>query len=236
MVPRRRRFVLGAVAAQGLWWARSARAAAPATLLGQPAQATDGETLRYEVLHALTARYAKAKGIAATAAEIDAYLDQMRRTLQRDRERALQQRDALTQRLAAAQLGDAERQALTRDLADATATAQTLDTLLRSADDPAERAARREVAAAFIRQWKIHRALYRQYGGRVVYQQGGPEPLDAVRRFLEAHQARGDFTIADPALAAAFWRYYRDESIHSFYPRGSREEAQAVAAPPWRAR
>jgi hypothetical protein len=235
MVPRRRRFVLGTVAAQGLWWARSARAAAPATLLGQPAQATDGETLRYEVLRALMARYAKAKGITATSAEIDAYLDQMRRTLQRDRERALQQRDALTQRLAAAQPGDAERQALTRELADATNTAQTLDSMLRGLDDPADRAARREVAAAFIVQWKIHRALYRQYGGRIGYQQGGPEPLDAVRRFLEAHQARGDFAIADPALAAAFWRYYRDDSIHSFYPRGSREEAQAFATPPWQA-
>ena len=91
----------------------------------------------------------------------------------------------------------------------------------------------RVLAAAVIRQWKIHRALYRQYGGRIVYQQGGPEPLDALRRFLEGHEARGDFHIEDPTLRAAFWRYYRDDTIHSFDPRGSREEALAFTAPPW---
>jgi hypothetical protein len=103
-------------------------------------------------------------------------------------------------------------------------------------DDPADRAARDEVAAAFIRQWKINGALYRQYGGRILYQQGGPEPLDAYRLFLEAHQARGELVFADPAVEAAFWRYYQDDSKHSFYPRGSREEAQAFTVPPWRER
>jgi hypothetical protein len=118
-------------------------------------------------------------------------------------------------------------------LADAAALAEALDAMNVAADDPADRAARREVAAAFIVHWKIHRAMHRQYGGRIAYQQGGPEPLDAVRRFLEQRQARGDFAIADPALRASFWRYYRDDTLHSFYPRGSREEAQAFNVPPW---
>jgi hypothetical protein len=103
-------------------------------------------------------------------------------------------------------------------------------------DDPADRAARDEVAADFIRQWKINPASYRQYGGRIVYQQGGPEPPDAYRLFLEAHQARADLVFADAAVEAEFWRYYRDDSMHSFYPRGSREEAQAFTIPPWRER
>ena len=236
MAPRRRSFVLGVAAAPALWWAQWARAAASAKLLGQPVQATDAEALRYEVLRALTDRYAKDRGITATPSEIDAYLAGMRRAFQSDRDLALERRDALTKRLAAADLAEPERQTLTRELTDVTSTAQALDSMLRSADDPADRAARREVAAAFIVQWKIHRALYKQYGGRIGYQQGGPEPLDAVRRFLEHRQARGDFAIGDPALATAFWRYYRDDSIHSFYPRGSREEAQAFASPPWQQR
>jgi hypothetical protein len=202
-------------------------------LLGRRAGATDGDSLRDEVLRALTARYAKAHGIAVSPAEIDAYLARVQVTLQRDRDRALARRDALTQRLAGTGLDAAERQALTGELADVTTMAQTLDTMIRSADDPADRDARRQVAAAFIRHWKIHRALYRQYGGRIIYQQGGPEPLDALRRFLEQHQAQGDLAIADAALAAAFWRYYRDETIHSFYLRGSLEEAQAFAVAPW---
>jgi hypothetical protein len=100
-------------------------------------------------------------------------------------------------------------------------------------DSPEDAAARLEIAGAFIQQWKINRALYQHYGGRVIYQQGGPEPLDAYRKFLEESQAKGDFRIVNPALEPGFWRYYRDESIHSFYPPGSAEERTALATAPW---
>jgi hypothetical protein len=88
-------------------------------------------------------------------------------------------------------------------------------------------------AVAFIRQWKIDRALYQQYGGRITFQQGGPEPLDAYRKFLEECAARGDFRIANSDLEAGFWRYYRDDSMHEFFKPGSAEEAKAFADPPW---
>lgn len=228
--------LVSAVAAAWPWRVQAAAGSAPATLLGKPAQSSDGDTLLDEVLRALLGRYVQARGIQATPAEIDAFRANMRRTLQADRDRNLARRKALVQRLAGTGLGDAERQALTRELESATSMVQMLDEALRSADDPADREARHYVAAAFIVHWKTHRALYRQYGGRIIYQQGGPEPLDALRRFLEQHQASGDFTIANPVLAAAFWRYFRDDSIHSFYPRGSREQAQAFVVPPWQAR
>lgn len=100
-------------------------------------------------------------------------------------------------------------------------------------DSPEDAAARLEIAGAFIMQWKINRALYQQYGGRVIFQQGGPEPLDAYRKFLEESQAKGAFRIVNPELEAGFWRYYRDESIHSFYPPGSADEREALATPWW---
>lgn len=96
-----------------------------------------------------------------------------------------------------------------------------------------DRAAREQIAAAFILQWKINRALYQRYGGRIGYQQGGPEPLDAWRRFLGDSQAQGDFRLLDPALEGPFWRYFVADEIHSFYPRGSLEEARAFGTPPW---
>jgi hypothetical protein len=96
-----------------------------------------------------------------------------------------------------------------------------------------DKAAREEIAAAFIRQWKINRALHEQYGGRIIFQQGGPEPLDAYRKFLEESAARGDFEIVNKGLETDFWRYYRDESIHDFFKPGSAEEAKAFADPPW---
>jgi hypothetical protein len=96
-----------------------------------------------------------------------------------------------------------------------------------------DKAAREEIATAFIQQWKINRALHEQYGGRIIFQQGGPEPLDAYRKWLEESAARGDFKIVDKGLEAGFWRYYRDESIHDFFKPGSAEEAKAFADPPW---
>jgi hypothetical protein len=102
-----------------------------------------------------------------------------------------------------------------------------------SEESAEDQAARSEIAAAFIRQWKVNRALYQQYGGRIIFQQGGPEPLDAYRKFLEERAARGDFRITNKDLEAGFWRYYRDDSIHEFFKPGSAEEAKAFADPPW---
>lgn len=101
---------------------------------------------------------------------------------------------------------------------------------------PEEDALREEIAGAFILQWKVNASLHRRYGGRIAWQQGGPDPVDAWRRFLEEHQARGDFAILRPEFEAPFWRYYRADSLHSFYPPGSTEEAQAFARPPWELR
>ena len=92
---------------------------------------------------------------------------------------------------------------------------------------------RNDMARAIIRQWKINRALYAQYGGRIIYQQLGPEPLDAYRKFLEQRRAEGAFRIRDPALAEAFWRYFTDESIHDFMAPGGADAARAFKVPPW---
>jgi hypothetical protein len=92
---------------------------------------------------------------------------------------------------------------------------------------------RRDMGRALIRRWKLNRALYRQYGGRIIFQQLGPEPLDAYRRYLEARQAAGELVIHDQAMADVFWRYFTDDSMHTFYEPGSEAEAQAFATPPW---
>ncbi|UHD18637.1 hypothetical protein [Thiocapsa bogorovii] len=92
---------------------------------------------------------------------------------------------------------------------------------------------RNDMARAIIRQWKINKALYAQYGGRIIYQQLGPEPLDAYREFLEQRRAEGAFRIQDPALAERFWRYFTDESIHDFMTPGGADAARAFKVPPW---
>jgi hypothetical protein len=141
----------------------------------------------------------------------------------------------LTDRYAAAQgitVTQAEKEAYVAQLREA--LGKDPATASRIGEESAEdQAARLEIAEAFIRQWKVNRALQRQYGGRVIFQQGGPEPLDAYRRFLEERQAAGDFAIDDAPLKTEFWRYYEDDSIHSFIEPGSAEEAKAFEVEPW---
>jgi heat shock protein HslJ len=92
---------------------------------------------------------------------------------------------------------------------------------------------RRNMGRSMIRHWKLNRALYRQYGGRIIFQQLGPEPLDAYRKYLEERQVAGDFTIHQKDFEDEFWRYFTSDSMHDFYEPGSEEETQAFRTPPW---
>jgi len=103
-----------------------------------------------------------------------------------------------------------------------------------SAEEAAEvEAMREQMGRALIRQWKINKSLYAAYGGRIIYQQLGPEPLDAYRQFLDKNQAAGDFTIDDPEMAESFWQYFTDDELHDFMAPGSDDEAKAFTIPPW---
>lgn len=176
-------------------------------------------------------RYATGQGIGVTQADFDACLDAMRRMVEQDRQRRAAQREELVIELDRAPPDDPGRDELSSRI-------ETLDQLQRSLDEmhggSAEFHVEREhVATAFIRQCKVNRALYRQYGGRIIFQQGGPEPLDAWRAFLKDQHKHGTFRILDESLEKEFWKYYVTDDIHSFYPAGSREEALAFEAPWW---
>ncbi len=201
-------------------------------VLGTEIRTGDAEELRYVVLRQLTDRYAARRGIEVTQAEKDEYVRHVQAALKKDRAQRAARRDELTRKLQAEGLPDAERKSLAAEL---DMENKAIAALAEDTGNPDEvRAAREQIAAAFIRQWKINQALYKQYGGRIIFQQGGPEPLDAYRTFLEEARARGDFEILNKDLETAFWRYYVTDSIHSFYKPGSREEAQVFASPPWR--
>ncbi|MCM5570089.1 hypothetical protein M6I34_06180 [Burkholderiaceae bacterium FT117] len=201
-------------------------------VFGNAVHVADPDELRFVIVRELTDRYAAERGIRVTQTERDAYVAHVESFFRQERARRTEQRDVLKRRLEAGAASTEERTALASELDSAE---RALAALAEPTGSPQEtRAARNLVADAFIRQWKINSALHRQYGGRVGYQQGGPEPLDAYRRFLEEREARGDFAIYDERMRTAFWRYYLTDSIHDFYAPGSREESRAFAAPPWR--
>jgi hypothetical protein len=202
-----------------------------AEVLGTKIHTRNPDEMQAVIIGKLVDRYAAEQGIEAKPEEIDAYLDSLHRVADEDRRRQEARREELARKLEAKTLSDAERQSLSSELATLNELLANLDGIARNAAE--DQAARRQVAAAFIRQWKINRALYRQYGGRIIYQQGGPEPLDAYRIFLQARERQGAFKVLDPAFEAEFWKYFLTDSIHSFYPKGSQEEAQAFETPWW---
>jgi hypothetical protein len=72
-----------------------------------------------------------------------------------------------------------------------------------------------EIGKVSVESWKFNKALYEQYGGRVIFQQAGIEPLDAYRAWLEDEEKAGNFEINVPKWNDAFWEYYKPK-YHTF--------------------
>ncbi len=90
---------------------------------------------------------------------------------------------------------------------------------------------KRQMAWQFVRSWKINKALFAKYGGRVIFQQAGVEPIDAYRDFLKEQEKSGAFQILDKKYEASFWRYFTNDAMHTFYPEG--EGAKFINTPWW---
>lgn len=68
----------------------------------------------------------------------------------------------------------------------------------------------RQLVAGMVTNWKVSGALYRRYGGEVIFQQANPlEPVGAMRVFLEEQERGGAFAIPDAELREGFYRYFR---------------------------
>ena len=201
-----------------------------AQVLGIEIHTDDPDEMQYVILQKLTDRYAADHGIEVKPEEIAAYIARLERDMERDRKENTARRDEIERKLRAQDLPKDERERLATQL-------EALNEFLAAggavANPEEDKAAREWIASSFIRQWKINRALYQQYGGRIVFQQGGPEPLDAYRTFLEEQEKQGAFAILNKEFEPEFWKYYVNDSLHSFYEAGSTEEAQAFD-PPWK--
>ena len=195
----------------------------------------DPEEMRYVILSKLMEDYEAEHGIRVSREDIDAYLAGMRRIAEEERRRNLARKEQLTRQLASEAMTEAERESVSAELKPLNELMAALEESSAVSEEDSEevRQYREQVATAFVRQWKINKALYEQYGGRIIFQQGGPEPLDAYRRFLESQEQAGSFKILDETFEQKFWNYYRNDAIHSFYPKGSAEETRAFETPWW---
>lgn len=72
---------------------------------------------------------------------------------------------------------------------------------------------RREQAVGWASMWKLNKALYEQYGGKVIWQQAGLEPVEAYRTWMEENHRNGLFTIHDASREAEFWSMFKMDGI-----------------------
>ena len=182
----------------------------------------------------LLERYADDHNIKPTQEEIDEFLKSQEKMELRRKEEWENGRQEILRKLQSNTLAESERSSLTSHL-------KVLDNLLKL--DPKLEQYRQEnpeqvkkmheqIAMAVIRTWKTNKALFDQYGGRVIFQQAGPEPLDAYLKFLKEQEKKGSFKILDKSFSEIFWKYFTDDKTHTFISQ-KREEGAKIFDTPW---
>lgn len=187
-----------------------------AVVLGKNITAKEKENLRGLIVRALFDKYAKEHDIAPTDDELDTLLRKMeemdiqwRAKLERDSER-------LRKELKSPSVSDRDRKNKQSQL-------QTNEFILKDkakagVSEEQGRKESRQVAHETVKWWKINKSLYEKYGGDVIFQQAGMEPVDAYRDFLKEQEKNGAFRIIDKKYEAGFWRYFGNDSMRRFYP------------------
>lgn len=227
-------------AAAGLVFSQPSPAAATASdgkkalavVLGKKVAAADRDKLNGLIFSSLLERFEKENQIAPTDEDLDAFVigsERMQKRLAIEREA---DRVKLIGELKSASLSEKDRKAKEEHL-------KNLEIIRKANPEPTyqtpeaeerEIRGKRSMGRLFVRNWKINQALHTKYGGRVIFQQAGPEPLDPYRKFLKEQEKAGAFKIFDEAAAKSFWNYFVNESMHVFV---SDEEGRKMMNTPW---
>jgi hypothetical protein len=161
--------------------------------------------------------YVKEKGLEVTQQEINDCKERMINFLTSQKERQKKVRDSLAKELLAANLGDTKKAELEKSfkLYNSLAERSPDAKLLYQSTDSNSSKVVNNSTKAFILNWKINRELYKQYKGRMIFQQAGLEPLDAYRLFFEEQQSKGKFKFCNKDAEDLFWDYWRN-TRHTF--------------------
>jgi Trp operon repressor len=184
----------------------------------------------------VTGRVLKERGLEPTAAEVQELVSFMaaKRLGRLSEFRA--QRDKLKRKLARSGLDPRERKRVEDHLAtiekliaheiEQRKLAETIPNYAEIQRRSAER-----VARVTVRQWNVNKALYEKYGGRVIFQQAGYEPVDAYRALIGEVRQRQAVEILDASFPAPFARMIKYLDMpHQYMPK---EEADKYFKKPW---
>jgi hypothetical protein len=206
---------------------------AVAVVLGKEIKNEEKERLSGLIFGALLDQYAKENKIEPTEDEIKVFLDKQEETSMNSLLESERETTRLVKELKSHSLTVEQRKEKQSQLEMAEETLMTQ----RETREGAKRMEKqlrpmlRNMAIQQVRRWKINQALFKQYGGRVIFQQAGAEPLDAYRGFLTDQQKKGAFRIMDKAAEASFWKYFTNDAMHTFL--GKDEGAKVMEKPFW---
>ena len=201
-----------------------------AEVLGMEIRTKDVNIVQGVIGQKLLEKYAKQHKIEVLQKDIDLYVANLDAFMTKDRKSREAEMLKQQEKLKSGSLSDEEKENLLSSL-------KVLETLhemdvqedkekIMETKDALK--GKQTVAKAFIKHALINKALYKQYGGRIIAQQMGAEPYDAMHTFLKEEEKNGSFKIIDKSFEAPFWSYYADESKHSFYKKGSKEEKEVL--------
>ncbi len=192
--------------------------------------------LEARVWREATDRLLEERGLAPTAAEVEALATYLGVRGARRLDEFRTRRQEIRKKLSSGDLTPRERAQLEQQLAQVEkAIAFEQKERERSASIPnyekIQLRSRRRVAKITIRNWKANKALYETYGGRVIFQQAGFEPVDAYRAFIAELEKRKAVEILDPSLTDPFSRLVRYLDMpHLYMPKA---EADKYFKEPW---
>jgi hypothetical protein len=204
---------------------------------------TREEALRNLVWSAVFGDYAQKRKIEPTPAEIDSQIRSQKKFMDEDKVRREKQREELITELKLPGLSDAKRKQAQQYLDTLNSLREHDSRMEKERSDPAREKmwqdSERTVARVWVKQWKVNQALFREFGGRIIFQQAGWEPIDAYRSLLDRYKAEKQFIVHDPSLQEAVYRYFRynfvyaDEKKAKFYfekPYWERTQEEMKAA------
>lgn len=184
------------------------------------------------IFGALLDRYAKENTIESTDEEVDAFVRRLGQKEKQNQIKFEHDRERLLKELKSSDLSEQERKEKSSQLEaieEFLGTMREMKAQARGMEEPM-RTMQRQMAQHVVRTWKINKSLYDKYGGRVIFQQAGPEPIDAYLQFLKEQEKAGTFQILDKKYEASFWDYFINDAIHTFY---SPEDGAKFINTPW---
>lgn len=204
-----------------------------AVVLGKEIKIEEKDRLNGLIFGTLMDQYAKENKIELTEEEIQVLLDKQEEMSKRSLVESEQERVRLVEELKSKTLTEEQRKEKQSELEMAEETLKTQRETREGAKQMEKqlRPMLRSMALQQVRTWKINQALFKKYGGRVIFQQAGVEPLDAYRDFLTDQQKKGAFRIMDKAAEASFWKYFTNDAMHTFLSKD--EGAKMMEKPFW---